>query len=81
MLFRSRTTTRTPTGETPFRLVFGTEAVILAEVGVSSLRRAHYDKGTNNDELRLNLDYLPEVRYEVALRMALYQQKMVKYHN
>ena len=28
-----QTTTRTPTGETPFRLAYGSEAVILAEVG------------------------------------------------
>ena len=62
-------------------MAFDTEVVNLVEVEVSSLRRAHYDKGTNNDELRLNLDYWPEVRYEVALRMALYQQKMPKYHN
>ena len=53
-------------------MAFGTEAVILAEVGVSSLRRAHYDEGTNNDELRLNLDCLPEVRDEATLRMAQY---------
>ena len=51
MLWAYRTTR-----ETPFKLAFGTEVVIPAEVGVSSLRRAHYDKGTNNDELKLNLD-------------------------
>ena len=51
------------------------------EVGLSSLRRAHYDEGSNNDELRLNLDCLPEVRDEANLRMARYQQKMAKYHN
>ena len=33
-----RTTTRIPTKETPFRLTFGTEAVILVEVGLTSLR-------------------------------------------
>ena len=75
------TTTRTLTGETPFKLAFGTEVVIPVEVEVFSLRRAHYDKGSNNEELRLNLDCLPEVRDKVALRMAQYQQKMVKYHN
>ena len=63
------------------QLAFDTKAVIPVEVGVSSLRRAHYDEGTNNDELGLNLDYLLEVRDEAALRMAQYQQKMAKYHN
>ena len=40
--------------------------------------QAHYDEGTNNDELRLNLDCLAEIRDEVALRMAQYQQKNAK---
>ena len=81
VLWAYRTTSRTPTGESPFKLAFGTEVVIPAEVGVSSLRRAHYDKGTNNDELRLSLDCLAKVRDEAALRMAQYQQKMQKYHD
>ena len=62
-------------------MAFDTEAVIPAEIGVSSIRHAHYDEGTNNDELRLSLDCLAEVRDEVALRMARYQQKMQKYYN
>ena len=40
--------------------------------------QAHYDEGTNKDELRLNLDCLAEIRDEVALRMAQYQQKKSK---
>ena len=67
--------------ETPFKLDFGTKAVILAEIGVSSFGQAHYDEGTNNDQLRLSLDCLAEVRDVVALRMAWYQQKMQKYYN
>jgi len=65
----------------PFKLAFGTEVVIPIEVGLSSLRRAHYDEGSNNDELILSLDYLLKVRDETTLRMARYQQKMAKYHN
>ncbi|XP_075669969.1 uncharacterized protein LOC142639713 [Castanea sativa] len=57
------------------------EVVIPVEVGLSSLRRAHYDESSNNNELRLNLDCLSEVRDEATLRMARYQQKMAKYHN
>ena len=67
---------KTPTRETPFKLAFGTEAIILAKIGVFSLRQAHYNEGTNNDELRLKLDCLAGVRDEAALRMAWYQQKM-----
>ena len=32
------TTARTPTGETSFRLAYGADAVILAEVGLTSYR-------------------------------------------
>ena len=53
----------------PLKLAFGTKVVNPIEVGLSSLRQAHYDEGTNNDELRLNLDCLSKVRDEAALRM------------
>jgi len=68
-------------GETPFKLAFGTEAVILFEVGMSSLRRAYYDDHNINEELKLALDCLSEVRDDAAERMALYQQKISKYHD
>ena len=38
VLWAYRTTARTPIGETPFRLTYGTEAVISIEVGVASIR-------------------------------------------
>ena len=40
VLWAYRTTVRTPTGETPFKMAFGTEAVVLVEVGVLGIRRA-----------------------------------------
>ena len=67
---------KTLTRETPFKLAFGTEAIILAKIGVSSLRQAHYNEGTSNDELRLSLDCFAKVRDEATLKMARYQQKM-----
>ena len=56
VLWAYRTTMRTPTRETPFKLAFDTKAIIPVEIGVSSFRQAHYNKGTNNDQLRLSLD-------------------------
>ena len=38
VLWAYRTTTRTPMGETPFRLTYGTEAIIPVNVGVTSIR-------------------------------------------
>ena len=54
--------TRTPTGETPFNLTYGTEAIVPVEVGLTSLRREFFDEQSNNDQLKQNLDFLDEVR-------------------
>ena len=81
ILWAYRTTARTPTGETPFRLTYGTKAVIPVEVGVSSTRRVVFSKEGNDDKLRLNLDCLDEVRDKASSKMAKYQQKMAEYYN
>ena len=66
VLWAYRTKVRTPTSETPFKMVFGTEAVIPVEVGVSSLKRVSYDEQCNDEGLRLALDCLLEVRDNAA---------------
>ncbi|XP_050242332.1 uncharacterized protein LOC126691322 [Quercus robur] len=81
VLWAYRTTTRTPTGETPFRLTYGTEAVIPVEVGVTSIRRGTFRDGLNDEELRFNLDCLDEVRDNASSRMTKYQKKMAEYYN
>ena len=81
VLWAYRTTARTPTGETPFRLTYGTEAVILIEVGVTSTRRSAFSEEGNDDELRINLDCLDEVKENTSSRMEKYRQKMAKYYN
>ena len=54
-------TVRTPTGETPFRLAYGSEAIIPAEVGLTSYRVGNHDEGRNDEALRLQLDLVDEV--------------------
>ena len=46
VLWAYRTTTRTLTGETPFRLTYGTEAVIPVEVRV-------FHEDNNDDQLKI----------------------------
>ena len=72
---------RTPTGEMPFRLTYGTEAVIPVEVGVASTKRTTFSEEGNDDKLRVNLDCLDKVRDKASSRMAEYQRKMAKYYN
>lgn len=75
------TTVRAPTGETPFSLAFGTEAVIPIKIRVASYRAVNFDISHNDKGLRGNLDLLEEKRDEAALRVAAYKQKMTKYYN
>jgi hypothetical protein len=44
-----RTTVKTPTGETPFSLSYGTEAVIPVEIGSPSYRVAKFDPNYNDE--------------------------------
>ena len=81
VLWAYRTTARTLTGEMPFRLTFGTEAVIPVEVGVASTRRTMFSKEENDDKLWVNLDCLDEVKDKASSRMIEYQQKMAEYYN
>ncbi|XP_075642005.1 uncharacterized protein LOC142613515 [Castanea sativa] len=76
-----RTTARTPTGETPFRLANGSEVVILAEVGLASYRVENYDMSKNKEAIRLQLDLVDEVRATAEQRLARYQDLMAKYYN
>ena len=64
VLWAYRTTVRTPTGETPFKLAYGSEAVILAEVHMTSHKVRKYQVEENEEQLHLNLDRMDEVRID-----------------
>ena len=62
VLWAYRTTARTTIGETPFRLAYGSEAVIPAEVGLTSYRKRNHNEGRNDEAMCLQLDLVDEVR-------------------
>ena len=64
------TTARTPIRETPFRLVYGSEAVIPAEVGLTSYRVDNHDERRNDEAMRLQLDLLDKVKAIAEQRLA-----------
>ncbi|GKC16713.1 hypothetical protein Tco_1013495 [Tanacetum coccineum] len=68
-------------GDTPFSLTYGTEAVILAEIGMPTLRTAEADMMQNDGALEINLDLLEERREQAAIREARSKAKMEKYYN
>ncbi|RDX82514.1 Tf2-11, partial [Mucuna pruriens] len=65
VIWSYHTTPHSTTGETPFRLTYGSEAMILVEIGEPSPRTALFESTMNEEELRANLDLLQEV-WEIA---------------
>ena len=62
ILWAYRTIARTPTGETPFRLAYGVDAVIPAKVELTSYRVENYSEDKNEEVICLQLDLVDEVR-------------------
>ncbi|XP_023874706.1 uncharacterized protein LOC111987239 [Quercus suber] len=70
LLWAYRTAVRTLTGETSFKLAYGSEAVIPAEVHTTNHKVMKYQVKENEEPLRLNLNLIDEVRMEVEQRTA-----------
>nr|ABA95702.1 retrotransposon protein, putative, unclassified [Oryza sativa Japonica Group] len=80
VLWANRTTPSRATGETPFFLVYGAEAVLPSELTLRSPRATMYCEADQNQLRRDDLDYLEERRRRAALRAARYQQSLRRYH-
>jgi hypothetical protein len=81
ILWSYRTTARTPTGETPFSLSYGIEAVIPVEIGSPSYRVEQYDPNHNDEGICLCLDLLQERRDDVQAVGEAYRARVAKYYN
>uniref|UniRef100_A0A2N9H4R2 Uncharacterized protein n=1 Tax=Fagus sylvatica TaxID=28930 RepID=A0A2N9H4R2_FAGSY len=64
------------TGETPFALAYGVEAVIPLEVGLPTTRTTEFDAEQNEDNLRKDLNLVEERRDIAAIRLTSYQRQM-----
>nr|CAE04960.2 OSJNBa0070D17.11 [Oryza sativa Japonica Group] len=80
VLWANRTTPSRATGETPFFLVYGAEAVLPSELTLGSPRATMYCEADQDQLRRDDLDYLEERRRRAALRAARYQQSLRRYH-
>nr|AAV59295.1 putative polyprotein [Oryza sativa Japonica Group] len=80
VLWANRTTPSRATGETPFFLVYGAEAVLPSELTLRSSRATMYCEADQDQLHRDDLDYLEERRRRAALRAARYQQSLRRYH-
>ena len=72
---------RTPTGESPFKLAYGSEAVIPAEVHMANHRVMKYEEEDNEEQLCLNLDLIDEVRMDAEQRTARYKNLMARQYD
>jgi hypothetical protein len=79
-LMGSLTTPKTSNGETPFCLTYGTEAMVLVEIG-SPTRWTRLTQEVNDADLRFNLNMLQERREWAAIKEDKYKKRMEKYYN
>ncbi|KAL0399983.1 UNVERIFIED_CONTAM: hypothetical protein Sradi_2341600 [Sesamum radiatum] len=81
VLWAYRTTPRGSTGESPFSLVYGTEAIIPAELSIPSHRVMNFSEKCNENLLRENLDLIEELRKKAFLRVQRYKNIMISSYN
>ena len=68
IIWAYRTTPRTSTGETPFRLTYGMDVVIPVEIGLSSYRVfGDIDPDINNLNSHICLDLLEKRREQASI--------------
>ncbi|XP_070013855.1 uncharacterized protein [Nicotiana sylvestris] len=73
--------TKTSIGETPFSMVYGAEALIPVEIGEPSTRYVQATEESNNEEMRVNLDFLEGRREAALIRMTAQKQVIERYYN
>ncbi|XP_071713487.1 uncharacterized protein [Rutidosis leptorrhynchoides] len=81
VLWAHRTTFKKSIGETPFSLVYGSEAVIPAEILMPTHRVANFEEEADDDALGENLNFIEERRLMAAIREANNKQQIAKYYN
>ena len=76
ILWTYRTTPRRSTGETPFSMTYGDEAVIPLESGFPMTRTSSFNPKDNDEQLARGLDLIVEKRENAMVQLAHYQQKL-----
>ncbi|KAK3001122.1 hypothetical protein RJ639_022192 [Escallonia herrerae] len=81
VLWAYRTTPHSVTGEMPFFLCYGTEALLPVGIGVPTMRALHFNEVNNEDGLRANLDLVEEARTQAHVRSVVIKQRVARYYN
>ncbi|XP_063948038.1 uncharacterized protein LOC135152135 [Daucus carota subsp. sativus] len=81
VLWSDRTTPKVSTGQTPYSLVYGTEAVLPTEVVTPTARYGLQTYDTNKEALAQDVDTVDELRETAKVHMEAYQQRVANiYH-
>ena len=80
-LWAYKMTVRTPIGETPFKLAYGSETIIPTEVHMANHRVMKYQDEDNEEQLCLNLDLIDKVRMDEEQRTARYKNLMTRQYD
>jgi hypothetical protein len=80
-LWGLRTQPTKPTGQSPYFLVYGSEAILPADVMWESPAVEQYDEGISEDSRRVDIDGLEEARCTALVQSARYLEGIRHYHN
>jgi hypothetical protein len=80
-LWGLRTQPTKPTGQSPYLLVYGSEAILPADVMWDSPAVEHYDEGISEDNRRVDIDGLEEARCATLVQSARYLEGIRRYHD
>lgn len=73
VLWDYRTTTRTPTEEPPFSLVYNTDALLPIEADLPSIQTLNYNTENNIQGLHVKMDLIEELCEDARLRMTAFK--------
>ena len=75
------TTPQSSTMETPFSLVYGSDAMISVEIHESSPRFQNFVVEESNEERRVNLDLLDEAREEARIKAEAMKRRVERQYS
>ena len=78
VLWAFRTTPRRSTGDTPYSLTYGTDAIIPLEIGLPIFRTALVGQGDNDRTLEEALDFAESRRETASIHLANYQSILAR---
>jgi hypothetical protein len=80
-LWGLRTQPYKPTGQSPYFLVYGSKAILPADVIWNSPAVEQYDEGVSEDSRRVDTDSLEEARCAALVQSARYLEGIRCYHD